>query len=179
MSAKIVLLCEYLQTATFMRRFLKRRGWTPRDIREEIAPPGRGSGEQWVRERYPDELIAMRARGNTILAVGTDADLMSIGERISSLDKEAESRGVAKRMDKEPVIMVIPKRNIETWFAYLRGEEVNETESYRRYRVESECRENVEALDKMCKSKLLKEPFPPSLQAACVEFAARIPKTGS
>ncbi len=54
MSVKVVLLCEDLQTATFFRRFLKERGFKPHDIREEISPKGKGSGEQWVRDKYPN-----------------------------------------------------------------------------------------------------------------------------
>jgi len=67
MSVRIVLLCEDEQIACFIRPFLKNRGWTAHDIREEIAPSGQGSGEQWVRERYPQELLATRQKGAVTL----------------------------------------------------------------------------------------------------------------
>ncbi|MEO5352623.1 MAG: hypothetical protein H7835_05350 [Magnetococcus sp. XQGC-1] len=115
MSVQVVLLCEDLQLATFMRRFLKLRGWQGHAIREEIAPPGQGSAEQWVRERYPHELTAMRSRsGMSILAVGTDADIIPVADRIATLDLECRAQGVAKRTAEDPVVMVVPKRNIET-----------------------------------------------------------------
>lgn len=171
MSVRIVLLCEDLQLATFMRRFLKRRGWQARDIREEIAPPGQGSGEQWVRDRYPHELAAARAQGGrTVLAVGTDADTLSVAERIASLEQECRRQGLPQRTAQEPVIMVVPKRNIETWFAYLRGESVNENDVYRRYPNEADCREDVRVLDEMCRAQKLREPAPPPLQSTCPEF---------
>lgn len=170
MSVRIVLLCEDLQLATFMRRFLKRRGWQAHEIREEIAPPGQGSGEQWVRERYPHELTAIRTRGNTALVVGTDADLLSVTERIASLDRQCQAQGVQQRTGQEPVIMVVPKRNIETWFAYLRGDAVNEGDVYPRYVNESDCRDDVRHLDEMCRSQHLRASPPPSLLATCTEY---------
>ena len=171
MSVKIVLLCEDLQTACFMRRFLKKRGWKAHDIREEIAPKGKGAGEQWVRERFPDELLAMRQQGNVTLVVGTDADTMTVEERISTLDKQCQTKGISVRTAQERVIMAIPRRNIETWFAYLRGESVNEDEIYRRYPNEGDCRNDVAALEKMCSVGVLNQPAPSSLLAVCQEFA--------
>lgn len=170
MTVKVVLLCEDLQLATFMRRFLKRRGWQAHEIREEIAPPGQGSGEQWVRERYPHELTAARARGKVVLVVGTDADTMSVEDRVASLDRQCQAYQALPRKGHEPVIMVVPKRNIETWFAYLRGETVDEKTSYPRYANESDCRTDVGVLDEMCNAGKLRQPAPGSLQLACAEF---------
>ena len=173
MRVKIVLLCEDLQLATFMRRFLKRRGWQPHEIREEIAPPGQGSGEQWVRERYPHELTAVRARPRSvkvILAVGTDADTLSVAERITTLDQVCLLHQIQPRSPQEPVLMIVPKRNIETWFAYLRGTSVNEKDGYPRYSNEADCRDDVRVLDEMCQVQRLRAPEPPSLQMACAEF---------
>jgi len=178
MSIGVVLLCEDLQLATFMRRFLKRRGWGPHEIREEIAPPGQGSGEQWVRERYPDELSAVRGRGNVALVVGTDADTMTVAQRIATLDRQCQARNVTARAAREAVVMVVPKRNIETWFAYLRGEAVNENDNYPRYPYEADCRDDVRRMDEMCRTQGLHEPAPTSLQAACTEFL-KMPHRGS
>ena len=50
---KVVLLCEDSQQEAFARRFLVRAGWHPRALRVEKSPQGRGSGEQWVRDRFP------------------------------------------------------------------------------------------------------------------------------
>lgn len=179
MSVRVVLLCEDMQLATFIRRFLKRRGWQAHEIREEISPPGQGSGEQWVRESFPKQLAAARARGRgTILVVGTDADTMSVAERIATLDRACREENVPARSSAEPVLMVVPKRNIETWFAYLRGGETNEGDVYPRYPNESDCRNDVIALDEMCRNRRLRAVEPPSLQATCAEFA-RMPARNS
>lgn len=174
MSARVVILCEDLQTATFVRRFLKERGYANHQLRVEVAPKGKGSGEQWVRDQYPNELRACRKK-NTMLIVGTDADDKSVAERIDTLDKQCRDENVPVRMPHEPVIMVIPKRNIETWLAYLRGENPNEQDTYPKYAHEADCRDEVRALDAMCRRQQLKQPVSPSLQAACVELQ-RMPK---
>jgi hypothetical protein len=40
-------------------------------------------------------------------------------------------------------MFVVPKRNIETWFAHLLGETVNESDKYRKYACENDCRHQV------------------------------------
>jgi len=169
MSVKVVLLCEDLQTATFIRRFLLLGTHKQHEIRVEFAPPGKGSGEQWVRDRYPNELLARRKK-NTVLIVGTDADQLSVVDRIATLDRQCMNENVPVRSTTEPVIIAVPKRNIETWFVYLRGENPNEDDTYPKYSYESQCRDDVKVLDEMCRKQQLRQPVPPSLQAACVEF---------
>ncbi len=110
-----------------------------------------------------------------MLIVGTDADTMSVAERIKTLDDQCRNEDITVRTLKEPVIMVIPKRNIESWFAYLRGENPNEEDTYRKYTYETECKDDVNALDEMCRKQQLTQPVLPSLQAACVEFR-KMPK---
>ena len=60
----IVLLCEDTQQEVFLRRFLKKMGWDSRRIRIERAPGGTGSGEQFVRTKFPTELRAYRQNRN-------------------------------------------------------------------------------------------------------------------
>jgi len=113
----------------------------------------------------------MRKRGNVALAVLTDADTLSVAERVASLARSCDEREIPRQSAQETVLMMIPKRNIETWFAYLRGEAVNEDDVYPRYGQESECRDDVKVLGRMCKDGQLRVPNPPSLSLACGEFA--------
>ena len=170
MRAQVVLLCEDEQSACFARRFLKRRGFSAYELREVISPTGKGSGEQFVRERFPDELRAYRDAKNTALIAITDADTMTVQDRIGTLEKQCRENQVAVRRPDEAVLMMIPGRNIETWLAYLRATEVNETDAYPKYAAESDCRDQVIALDEMCRAGELRQPAPPSLEAACEEW---------
>lgn len=174
-AAKITILCEDLQQACFVRRFLMNRGWTRYDLYERIAPAGAGSGEQWVRERLPSELRAYRSKCNHLrngLIAVVDADDRQVAGRIGQLDRACDEQGVRRRGTDERVLFAVPKRNIETWLAYLRGEAVDEKGSYQGYEYESRCHADVEALDQMCKRDKLDGSPPPSLKRCCKDFRA-------
>jgi hypothetical protein len=169
-----VILCEDTQLECFIRRFLVKRNWDRRQIRTETLPAGKGSGLVWVRERFVNELKAYRsrnARAQTCLIVASDADDMEVGERIQTFKDACVDAEISFRQENERIAFVIPKRNIETWLAYLRGEHVGETDKYPKYDSESDCKEQVAKLDAMCRRQNLEpEPPPPSLISACSEF---------
>ena len=168
---RIVLLCEDSQTDSFVRRFLKRRHFTARDIATLPLPAGTGSGEQWVRERYPSELRAIRGRQRAYLIVVTDADVQTTATRRARLNEECVQENVPVRTDDDPVVVAVPRRNIETWLAYLDGNEVDETTNYPPLQRERECRRHARRLYEMChEQQALDEPAPPSLRETCEEY---------
>ena len=71
MSASVVLLCEDLQTDMFLRSFLRRRFGRRfgRQIGSAPFAAGKGSGEQRVREQFPDQLEKIRERRGAALIV--------------------------------------------------------------------------------------------------------------
>ncbi|MCY4258847.1 MAG: hypothetical protein OXC91_01105 [Rhodobacteraceae bacterium] len=167
---KFILLCEDKQTNAFVRRFLKCRNLDLRDITTLPLPDGSQSGEQWVRQRYPRELKSIRSRQNARLIVVTDADSGSTENRRKQLDRECIDQNIACRTDDDRVFVIIPRRNIETWLAYLDGTTVNENENYPRLHRERDCRPHVGKLFKMCQENRLCQPVPPSLSDACREY---------
>lgn len=174
-AAKITVLCEDLQQACFVRRFLMARSWTRHDLYERIAPAGSGSGEQWVREQFPRELKAYRSQSNHLhngLVVVIDADTQSVSDRARALDMACKEQGVSRRLPDERVLFVIPRRNVEMWLAYLRGQEadVNEDASYAKYEYQSQCHADADRLGLMCKKGELEGRPPASLQSCCREF---------
>ena len=169
----MVLLCEDLQTDMFLRRFLRRR--FGRRFRHEIASApfaaGRGSGEQRVREQFPDQLELIRGRRGTALIVVIDADTESAEARRTQLQRQCAARGIAALRDSDPVLVVVPRRSIETWFQYLSGHEFDETTRYRHLRREADCQPLADRLFDMChKQQKLAEPAPASLVEACQEY---------
>jgi hypothetical protein len=170
---QVVILCEDQQQESFIRRFLILRKCDPHKFRMIKPRPGRGSAEQFVREEFPRELRAyrsQRSRRSTCLVVGTDADKLAVEERVKSLAKACTEGGVPFRERDEQVCFMIPKRNIETWLAYLRGEAVDEQTVYPRYPCPSDCQQDVKRLDEICRQRKLKPDIPPSLARACEEF---------
>lgn len=120
------------------------RGWLEARLTKDRVEVGRvdlspvGSGEQRVRERYPQELNARRSRpaqANEWLVVITDGDTVGLEERKRLLQREAESRGVKPPLPQpdERVILAVPCRNIESWFRWAEGDSVDETTDYKNH----------------------------------------------
>ena len=177
MKQNIVVLCEDKTTATFIRRFLHTfSNITRHNIREVPFPSGSGSGEQWVREIFPNELENAR-KYSTKLIVSTDADTLSVDDRMKTLDKECQQKGFAARKTTETIAILIPKRAIETWIECLCGTSVNEEQKYPHY---ESCRDKCETAAKEFKRhyaasrqtppSVLPASFPPSLFRAFAEI---------
>lgn len=172
-NVQIVLLCEDQQHEVFARRFLRKAGWDIRELRVEKAPQGRGAGEQYVRHRFPTELVDFRRRAvrSKALLVLLDGDKRGMQGRLDDLDGACTLRGIPVRQDDDRVFVLIPTRAIETWFAYLDGDTVDEKDTvYPRLSKPSDCQRHVDALTDMCQRQRLRHPAPPSLSAACKEY---------
>ncbi|OGR12018.1 MAG: hypothetical protein A2341_06810 [Deltaproteobacteria bacterium RIFOXYB12_FULL_58_9] len=165
---QLVILCEDTQQEAFIRRFLSKAGWNTRRFRVEKAPSGRGSGEQFVKERFPLELDSYRRKSahvGSAVVVMIDGDNRGVATRQKELDDACTEKNVQQRQSKERVAVFVPTWNIETWFAYLDGQTVDETQSnYPRLDRERLCQEHVNTLFGMCESGSLREPSPASLR---------------
>lgn len=173
-SIQWVLLCEDTQHETFVRRFLQISGWPTGRLRVEKAPPGKGSAEQFVRERFPKELAGHRSERNRVaqcLIVVRDGDAQGVDARGRELANACRAQGIAPQSDDDNVVILIPTWNIETWLAYLNGMTVDESRSnYPRLDRPRDCRPATITLFQMCQQKELRKPVPASLKAACVAY---------
>ncbi|MDE2953811.1 MAG: hypothetical protein OXR71_04750 [Gemmatimonadota bacterium] len=133
--------------------------------------PGAGAGDQFVQDNYPAYLDAVRKR-NGILVVMIDGDNDSIEDRMKQLDNACTQKGISPREsgDEVKIAIFVPKRNIETWLAYLDGEPVNETDEYPKLGRERDCEKHVKVLKEMCARGRLRTPAPPSLEDACQKY---------
>ena len=167
----ITLLCEDSQTDAFVRRFLKHRNFRGRDINTLPLPTGRQSGEQWVREQYPKQLRAIRGRQGAYLIVVTDADTHSTETRRAQLESACRKKKVPPGDDRDPVLVIVPRRNIETWMKYLGGTAVDENTTYRKLTHGSDCAQCADDLYRMChEAQRLPGDAPPSLRESCKEY---------
>ncbi len=172
-SIEIVVLSEDVQHECFARRFLQLLGGSYHRYRFLTAPRGRGSGEQWVRERFPGELRAhrhQRSRVDCCLLTIIDADTHTLEERVQDYRAACASRGVEFLTPEDRVAMMVPARNIESWLAYLRGEAADETTEFPKLRYQSDCQSQATALHEMCVRGAMRDPALPSLHHACQEF---------
>ena len=170
---RLVVLCEDLQQEVFTRQFFFRRGFNKRKIKIKRNPNGKGSGEQFVRTAYAQEVRAYRSKSTYQLrglVVMIDADTYTVEQRIKHLDTILENDGQQKRQLNEKIAIFVPKRNIDTWIHYLKEEPVDEKTAYSKLRREGECKPLVDQLVKKICPIGLPEDAPPSLVAACEEL---------
>ena len=67
-------------------------------------------------------------------------------------------------------MVFVPTWSVESWIAYLNGQDVEESKHYPRLARESDCQPHVNALAEMCSRQVLRAPAPESLRAACDEY---------
>lgn len=170
---QIVILCEDLQQEVFARHFLLRRGFHDRKIQIDRNMTGQGSGEQYVRTHYAEQVKDYRSKSTFLsrcLVVVIDADKHTIEERLRQLDAALEADGQPKRQANEKIAIFVPKRNIETWIHYLKGEAVDEERAYPKLARQGACKRDYDKLVKNVCPIGLPEDAPPSLLAACQEL---------
>lgn len=132
--SRIVLLAEDQTHQVFFRRFLREMGVQTRRIRTIRPPHGDGAGDQHVREQFPERVKWLRSRSyqtNLGLLVVIDGDELDVRTRKQELDDALLDDGLRPRDDDDPIAIVVPNRNIETWIHSLRGHEVDETTNYK------------------------------------------------
>ena len=177
---QIVILCEDKQQEVFAIHFLQKRGFTlDRNFRTEICP--KGAGEQFVREKYAQEVVEYRRQRNKrsgMLIVLIDADKKTVEERLKQLDDALIENSQQLRQPSEAIAIFVPKRNIETWIHYLQGTNVDEETEYRKFKKQSDCKQYLDQLVNQCYQGNLEENAPPSLKAACGELQRILPLIG-
>lgn len=136
--ANKIILAEDKEQQNLVRRYLERCGHDTRSLRL-VALPAKasgGSGEKYVRDHYPQEVRACRhslgRRASALLIVVIDADLKSTQQRAKQLSDELEAAGQEDRTEDDPIVVLIPKRHVETWIRALLGKSADETTNYKR-----------------------------------------------
>jgi len=132
---QVTLLVEDETLERFAYRVLLDLGFERRKIRVNRAPKGKGSGKQYVSQRFPVEVQAQRRKANHLnvaLVVGSDADELTVTQRVGELDSALEAFGLGKRGPEERICLLIPRWHIETWILHLNGEQVVEDENYKK-----------------------------------------------
>jgi hypothetical protein len=125
-----------------------------------------------VRQQHVIEVRALRGKPHLSIALITmlDADDRSVADRKQELDGSLAASGQEQRQASERIAVLVPRRNIETWIHRLRGNAVNESDSYPRYRgEESRCREAVCEFVRRCPAHMVADD-PPSLRDGCEEL---------
>jgi len=126
---RLVLICEDREHERFARHAFLRLGFHRRELRFLTSPSGRGAANHWILNRYADEVRAHRHRSSSQkvgLVTVIDADKKTVAERHKQFSDQLKNAALPARSDDECIVLWVPRRHIETWVAYLRGEKVDE-----------------------------------------------------
>ncbi len=168
----LVVRCEDLQHQVFLYRFLIEKGVTPRRIDIQHCPKARGDAIHWVKTEHVCEIAQLRKRPHLLKGVVTvaDADKLTVEDRKNQFDAALVADGQRPRQPNEPIAVVIPRRQIETWILHLRGEVIDETREYPHFRGnERSCAAEVKRFADRCPGSMSKDD-PPSLHDGCSEL---------
>lgn len=134
--ANKIILAEDREQQNLVRRYLERcgHGVGVRLVALPAEGPG-GSGEKYVRDQYPLQVQACRSslgkRTSALLIVVVDADMETTQHRATQLSAALEAARMDRRGSDEPIVILIPKRHVETWIRALLGNDVNEQQDYK------------------------------------------------
>ncbi|HUU95067.1 MAG TPA: hypothetical protein VM487_04950 [Phycisphaerae bacterium] len=126
---QLILVCEDGEHERFARYALLEFGFQRHELRFFLSPSGRGAAEQWVRQRYADEVRAHRRKAcyrQVGLVVVIDADGETVARRERRLANELRQSKQQERQARERIVHWIPRRHVETWVAFLRDQSVDE-----------------------------------------------------
>lgn len=130
--AKIIVLAEDQEHQNLVRRYLHRCGHEYRSFDFIALPGNRGSGSQYVREHFPEQVAKCREtlgrRASCLLIVVTDADNLTTNAREQTLHQEVIQAGHGAIATAEPIVILIPKWQVETWIKCLLGQVVLESD---------------------------------------------------
>ena len=136
--ANKIILAEDAAQQNLVRRYLQRCGHESRECRF-VPLPARGpsgSGEKYVRDQYPHQVQACRSslgrRATALLVVIVDADMEITERRAAQLGNALPAAGMQGRGHDEPIVVLIPRRHVETWIRALLGDRVDEVTDYTR-----------------------------------------------
>ncbi|MBM4040008.1 MAG: hypothetical protein FJ290_16005 [Planctomycetes bacterium] len=166
----VIVRCEDLQQRVFLYRYLIEKGVGRREVQVQHSP--KGDAKHWVRQQHVIEVRALRKKPHLSIALVTmlDADNRTVAERKEELDAALAASGQERRQLSERIAVLVPRRNIETWIHRLRGNTVNESDSYPRLRgKESRCCEAVREFAWRCPTRMVADD-PPSLRDGCEEL---------
>jgi hypothetical protein len=126
--ANINILCEDQEQQNLIRRYLNCLNM--KNARYEPVPGKTGSGSQYVRTQFPKLVAVCRGtlgkRTKCLLIVMTDADNLTVLARERTLHDELTSANHPAITSEEPIVILIPKWQVETWIKCLLGQVMDE-----------------------------------------------------
>jgi hypothetical protein len=122
---EVVVLCEDKRHEQMVRAFLNRKDYNPHRYRFELGNNG------YVLAKFSERVKLIRSATHKIaLIAAIDGDEKGLDGRVQELTKRLVDAGLPVLATSEPVVILVPSRNIETWIHHFSGNVVDETIRY-------------------------------------------------
>jgi hypothetical protein len=149
--SEVIVLCEDDPQARLIRAYLEICGRHGRVSSKVASRQVHGGNVGWVIAQFPQELRACRQRNKrskTLLIVMVDADDHPPAERYRQLCEQVEKAGIDPCSADDPAVVLIPKRQVETWIRCALGDAVDEEQDCKLPKEpdKSTCRRAVKAI---------------------------------
>lgn len=125
---RITVLCEDINQFDFICAYAKLCGANKRNINRLTQAHNNAT----VLTHYPQAVTSHRPIAtyqNVILIVMIDADEKTVPERLREFDKKLDvdkhALNQKTRDDNEKILLLVPSRNIESWFRYIDKDDQN------------------------------------------------------
>ena len=166
----LVVLCEDALHEAFVHAFLHRMSM-PSVGRLRVRRAGKKNA---VLNAFPEEVD--RLRRSTVqmrLIVVIDADERSEAQVHGLLRRKLHQAGLDEGYEDLPVLILLPRWEMDNWALHLLGESVGETRDRgAKDKLGDGTRSAARKLADACKAGQLPEPALPSLEAACRDWQA-------
>lgn len=183
-SDKVVVICEDVMQEKPIRAWLKLLGYnTRREVVFRTHPEaalGHKRNNAWVEQKYVEEVQAHRERVHRMqcaLIVCRDGDEKSVEEHERTFAKRLADASLDKRAADESIALLIPRRNIETWLAFLADYDVNENDDYKAQCRTIDVNESARRFARLaCSAPMQPDHCPSALKVALESECPRIQK---
>lgn len=135
--ANIIVLCEDQEQQNLIRRYLgclNLKNLSQKNPRYLSTLGKDGCGSQYVRKQFPKQVAMCRGtlgkKTKCLLIVMTDADNLTVKSREQTLYGELKSVNLTAVTNDEPIVILIPKWQIETWIKCLLGIPMREDDQF-------------------------------------------------
>lgn len=133
----IEVICEDRNHRAFIESYLNIVGFVNRRnarINYSVAPAGEGAAEQWVREKCADMIVQIERKLKSkeiTLLVMIDADNKNVNDVVIQLQTAIRKKVAHFEINAVRMGILVPSRNIESWFFFLDHDDVDEKTNYK------------------------------------------------
>jgi len=175
--AQIILLGEDVAHVGSLYRAVVDHLHVPRGrVRKCPVADGQGDAKQYILRQIPSEIQLLRkGPSSAALIIAMDGDGAEEDQRVAEIADALDAARMSRIAPDEFVVVVVPRRNIETWLTFARCSAIDEETDYKRGRRSNWSGTDFDLVGRaIAQSPPPKADAPPSLANARTRLRERL-----